>query len=255
MSWDHERVQELLAALVLDGLDADERGLAERAIVEHLPSCGSCRIAFEELRGVAGDLALAAPAAAPPDTLRARLQRAVRPTSRLGRWGGWVAASVAIAIIGALSGWNLMLTDRLGDAETRQRWLVDAVGALGSPDAGVVPLQGSGHEHIQLLISPGSPGMYVVGSGMRNPEEGVYHVWLVRANHVWSAGTFVPKQGVAMLRVEEDPATLEQVMVTQEATEDAPSPTASPVAQVVLVSPSPTATPTVTATATPSPSG
>ena len=251
MSWDHERVEELLASYVLGGLDEDDRVLAERALAEHVPDCGTCREAFEGFREVAGDLALAAPPAPPPDTLTARLRRETRARGAFaGRWSGWVAAGVAVAMVGALGGWNVMLTGRLDDAETRQRWVADAVGTLGDPRAGVIPLEGEGQGRVHILYAPGSRRMYLVASGMRRPERGVYHVWLVRAGKVWSGGTFVPREGVVMLRVEQEPGMLDEVMVTHEQTEDAPSPTASPLAwatvQTPAASPTPTPSPTPT---------
>lgn len=243
MTWDHDRVQELLAGHTLGGLDRDEAELAERAAAEHLPGCDTCRDAFEGFRAVAGDLALAAPIVPPPDTLRARLGRSIRRPPAATRWGGWVAAGVAVMLLGALSGWNVLLTGRLNEAETRQRWLVDAVGSLGDPGSGVVSLQGAGRGTIRVLIAPGTHRMYVVGSGMRKPREGAYHVWLVRAERTWSAGTLLPRHGVAMLRVEEDPATVDQVMVTHETADEPPTPTASPVAQAVLATPAASPTP------------
>lgn len=254
MTWDHERVEELLSGFVLDALDEDDRELAERALAEHVPGCARCREAFDAFREVAGDLALGAPPARPPEVLGARLRRETRqgPAFTGRRWG-WVAAGVAVALIGGLGGWNVTLAGRLGDAETRQRWIVDAVGALGNPQAGVIPLEGDVQGRVHLLYAPGSHRMYLVASGMRRPERGVYHVWMRRGGKVWSGGTFVPREGVVMLRLEHEPGSLDQVMVTEEAAEDVPSPTASPLAQteVLVVSPTPSPSPTVTPTSTP----
>ncbi|HWC32673.1 MAG TPA: anti-sigma factor, partial [Actinomycetota bacterium] len=61
MSWDHERVEELLAGYVLGGLDDEDAALASRAVLEHVPECERCRRSLEEYRLVAGDLGLAAP--------------------------------------------------------------------------------------------------------------------------------------------------------------------------------------------------
>ena len=84
MSWDHERVEELLAAHALGGLDAEDAALAERALEEHVPDCERCRRAWDGYREVAADLALAAPAiataaAAPAIQARALPGRRGRP--------------------------------------------------------------------------------------------------------------------------------------------------------------------------------
>ena len=60
MTWDHERVEQLLAGHALGVLDDDEAALAERALVEHVPECSRCRRALSEYEALAGDLALAA---------------------------------------------------------------------------------------------------------------------------------------------------------------------------------------------------
>lgn len=231
MSWDHERVEELLAGYVLRGLDPEDAALAERALIEHVPGCGPCRRALEDFRLVAGDLALAAPAARPPDTLRARLRRTVAPEPGGGRrWAGLAASGLAAALLAGAVGWNVSLAARLDDAETRQRLLVDAVSTLGHPEAGVVPLHGSVRGRMALLFLPGEDRMYLVATNMPEPERGVYRVWLVSGGRVRSAGTFVPRGGVVMVGVEGAPEELERVMVTHEPSADSPTPSASPVA-------------------------
>ena len=111
-----------------------------------------------------GDLALAAPQATPPETLWARLRRETRrsPAGFLGRRMGLVSAGLAVAIVGALGGWNMTLAGRLSEAETHQRWLVDALGTLGNPETGLVPLEGEMQGRVSILLSPDSRGMYLV---------------------------------------------------------------------------------------------
>lgn len=236
MSWDHERVEELLAGYALGGLEGDDRGLAERAVAEHLPGCRRCRETLDDFRTIAGDLALAAPAAAPPDLLGARLSRTVAPVpSPAARRTSWAMVGAAVVAFGLLSGWNVLLSDRLGDAEVQQRWMAEAVATLGSPDAGVVALEGVGQIH--LLWAPDADRMYLVASGMESVDEGVYHVWLVNQDGWRSAGTFVPDEGVAMVPMDEDPGTFEEIVITHEETEDVPTPSASPLAHGTVVQP------------------
>ncbi|HEX6262325.1 MAG TPA: zf-HC2 domain-containing protein [Actinomycetota bacterium] len=243
MSWDHDHVEELLAGFALDGLDGDDRGLAERAIREHLPGCDRCRETLDHYRTIAGDLALAAPAVAAPDLLAARLSRAAASVpSRTTRRASWAIAAAAIVGFGLLSGWNVMLSDRLDDAEVQQRWMAEAVATLGSPDAGVLSLEGAVDGQFQLLWAPDAERMYLVASGMDSVEEGVYHVWLGNEDEWWSAGTFVPDEGVAMVPMDDDPGSFDEVAITHEETEDVPRPSATPLAHAE-VAPEPTVAP------------
>lgn len=246
MTWEHDRVEALLASYALGGLDGDDVALAERAIDEHLPGCERCRESLVAYRTVAGDLALAAPGAMPPDLLAPRLSRAVSPgRSPVLRRATWAMVAAAVVGLAALSGWNVMLTERLGDAEVQQRWLAEAVTTLGSPEAGVLSLEGAVHGQIHLLWATDAERMYLVASGMDPIEEGVYHVWLVDEEGPHSAGTFVPDEGVAMVPMDEAPGTFQEVVITHEMTEDAPTPTASPLAHGT-VGAQPTASPTPT---------
>lgn len=253
MSWDdHDRIEELLTGIALGGLDADDASLAERALIEHVPGCPACRSALDDFREVAGDLALVAPAVAPPETLRASLRRtaaANRPATR--RWASWATASAAVLVVGALSAWNLHLFDRLSDTESRQIRLVDAVSALGHPEAGVVPLSGSVEGRIQLLYVPGEGQVFLVASGMPKPDSGLYRVWLRGGDTTWDAGSFVPERGVVVMQLEPAADAFEHIIVTMEPNGDSPTPSAPPIAEgAVLLTP---ATPVPSTTTTPSP--
>jgi hypothetical protein len=247
VSWNHEHVEELLAGFALGGLDAEETSLVERALIEHVPQCASCRSALEGFREIAGDLALLTQPSAPPDTLRAGLRRSLatdRPSPR--RWSLWATAGAAVVLVGALSGWNLVLTDRLSDTESRQLNLVDAVSTLGHPDSGVVPLSGPVEGQIQLLYVPGEGRVFLVASGMKKPDRGLYRVWFRGKDQVWHAGSFVPERGVAVMQLERDVDSFEHVLVTHEPNGDSPTPAAPPVAEapVLTTIPAPTAAPT-----------
>lgn len=234
MTWDHERVEELLAAHALGGLDPEDAALAERALVEHVPECERCRASMEGFRTVAGELALLQSPAAPPETLGARVQQLIHPAPvRPRRWLGWTAAAGAAALVAGLSVWNVFLEGRIGEAETQQAWTVDAISALSDPEAGVSSFSGAEPARLALVYVPGEEGMYLMASGMRSPERGRYHVWLVRNGLVESAGSFVPDGGTVMLPVE-GPAGVDRVMVTHEPT-DTPTPTASPVGTATVI--------------------
>lgn len=244
MSWDHERVEGLLAAHALGGLEEEDEAEAERAIAEHCPDCPPCHRAMLDFREVAGDLALAAPAARPPTarpptaTTRPLVPVPPGPEPSAPRAPmRWAALAGAAALFLGLAGWTFTLADRLGEAETRQDWFVDAVSTFGDPEGNVIPLRGTGPGRIHLLFHEGGQPMYLVASGMEAPADGVFKVWLVRGgggSH--GGGTFLPHDGVAMVRVEPVPDDLEVVMVTHEPEAGVPTPTASPIA-VATVAP------------------
>src|SRR5919108_6029810 len=126
MTWDHRRVEELLAARAVDGLDPEDAALAERALIEHVPDCHRCREALDAYALVAGDLALVADPTPPPDTLEARLRRSIRRRRRRLRGAGWTAAGVAAVVALSMAGWNAVLSAPLSEAEQEQASLTRA---------------------------------------------------------------------------------------------------------------------------------
>jgi hypothetical protein len=232
MSWDHERVEELLAAHALGALEGDDAALVERALLEHVPECQRCRRAHDAFLAVAGDLALDAPPVEPPEALRARLLRTIRARrTRIPRraraWLTGAAAAVALAGLAGLTSWNLMLADSLGDTRLRQGWLVDAMTTLGDPSSEVVPLAGGTDVRAALMYVQGRDGLYLVAAHL--PEtEGVYRVWFVAESKSWSPGVLETDFGTAMLPVRTSIQQWDTVMLTEEPDTDSPTPAASP---------------------------
>jgi hypothetical protein len=234
MTWDHDRVEELLASRALDGLDAEEAALAERALIEHVPTCPRCRETLDAYRMVAGDLALLADPVPTPETLDARIRRVLRRRRRRRmRGAGWTAAAVASVVALALAGWNVVLTTRLDQTETVQGWLVDALQTSGHPNNEVVPLAGPGGERASMVYVHGEERMYVMASSLPQAE-GVYRVWLIAGDRTWSPGILEPSHGVAFLFVRTDPEQWEVVMVTDEADQESPNPTTSPLVSATV---------------------
>jgi hypothetical protein len=240
MSWDHDRVEELLAARALGGLDAEDAALAERALVEHVPGCDRCRRALDGYASVAGDLALAAPPVAPPDTTLPRLRRGAG-VGRRGRRGrtAWLAAGVVAAALLGMSTWSLVtvlgLSDRLQDAEIQQGWLVDAMSTATDPDHRVLALTGPGPEHVSVLFVPGDEQSYLLANNLPDPRF-AYHVWFTGSGRVWRAGVLEVTHGWAMMPIETNPDRWELVMITDEPRGGGPEPEASPVASATVTS-------------------
>jgi anti-sigma-K factor RskA len=235
VTWDHERVEELLAAHAVDGLDPEEAALAERALLEHVPGCERCRRALDGYRLVAGDLALAAPAASAPDTLLPRLRRSVIPPRRR-TWVAWVVGGAAGVILLGLSGGSLLfagsLSGRLDTAQRQQGWLVDALSTWTHPSAEVEPLVGPGDQRVSILYVPGERHVYVMAAHLPDPEF-AYHVWFLGGGTSWHAGVLETHHGWGMMPVDTDPDQWEVVMLTDEPA-GRPEPQASPLVSATV---------------------
>lgn len=227
MTWDHERVEELLAGHVLRGLDGDEAELAERALEEHVPGCPRCRDALDAYRAVAGDLALVAPPVEPPDTSAARLRRSAGQQPPRWRRAGWRAAAAVVAAAAGLTAWNVTLTGRLADAESRQGVMAEALSTFARPQADTVPLEGAGAARVTLVHDPAARRMYLIATGLPDVD-GVYTVWFLGPRGAWSPGTLEPRRGVAMMPVRTHLERWHTIMVTVEPERGRPSPAASP---------------------------
>lgn len=227
MTWDHERVEELLAGHVLRGLDGDDAELAERALEEHVPGCPRCRDTLEAYRAVAGDLALVAAPAEPPETSAASLGRSVGQQPRRWQRAGWRAAAAVVAAAAGLTAWNVTLTGRLADAESRQGVMAEALSTFARPEADTVPLDGAGEARVMLVHDPAARRMYLIATGLPDVE-GVYTVWFLSPGRAWSPGTLEPRRGVAMMPVRTHLQRWHTVMVTVEPEGGRPSPGASP---------------------------
>lgn len=226
MTWDHDRVQELLAARALDGLDAEDAALAERALIEHVPGCPRCREALDGFNAVAGDLGLLADPVPTPDVLDARLRQSVVRHRRRGT--GWAAAVAASAVALALGGWNLVLNTQLSDSDAFR----EATEAFASSQSDVVAMRGS--EEATMVYDREEDRMIVVATGLPQTE-GVYRVWCVSDDGPWSAGTLQPdEEGTAVLEIEADPTEVSAVMVTHEPDDEAPSPSTSPLVSATV---------------------
>jgi hypothetical protein len=236
MSWEHERVEELLAARALSGLEGDDAALAERAVIEHVQECERCRRTHDAYLSLSGDLGLAAPPVDPPDALGARLRRTIgrrRHPGRARAWIGGAAAAVAIVGMAGLAAWNLVLAESLGDTRLRQGWLVDAMTTLGDPGAEVVPLAGGTDARAAVMYVAGREGLYLVAA--RLPEtDGVYRVWFVSGSKTWTPGVLETDFGTGMLPIRTSIERWEAVMVTEEPDTDSPTPAASPVVSATV---------------------
>lgn len=243
MSWDHQRVEELLAGHALGGLDGDDAALAERALVEHVPECDRCRRAWDGYRQVASDLALSAPPAPTSETLDARLRRTVaaEPAVPVRRSRGALVAAAAglVAVLVGLSGFSVMRSVQLADeveaARQDQASIFDAFSTAVHPEGQTIPLNGYGDEQAVLYYVPGRPRGYLMATNLPKPRH-AYHVWFVDDGQMWHAGVLRVRSGRAVLSCRTDPTQWDAVMLTDEPRR--PQPRSSPVVSA-NVSPTP----------------
>jgi hypothetical protein len=227
VTWDHERVEELLAGHALGGLDPEEASLAERALEEHVADCEICRRAWDDYREVAADLALTAPAVAPSELLEARLLRALKP--KPGIRPLTAAATAATALLVAVSGFSVIragqLGSRLDEAQATQNSLFDVVSTVAHPDHETIPLTGQSDAGAALYYVPGEERGYLMAANLPPPRH-EYHVWFVKDGQVWHAGVLQVEGGRGVLPCRTDPSEWDAVMLIDEP--QRPEPNASP---------------------------
>jgi predicted anti-sigma-YlaC factor YlaD len=224
---DHEAVQELLSGYVLHALDEADQSRADELLARHVPHCAECLATLEGFSSVAGDLALLAPPRQPPRTLEARLRRELRGV-RGSRWAAVVAAGVAVTVVAGLVTWNAHLTGRVSAAEDRQLRTTEVLTAVSHPQSQVVPLLGErpvvtdtiDGAAVQLAAAfiPGRSALYLFGSMPVPHAHHLYQVWLHQNGRFASVGTFVPEDGVVLVRIEADPTGYDGLLITEEPT-------------------------------------
>jgi hypothetical protein len=228
MTWEHERVEELLAGHALGGLDPEDAALAERALAEHVPECEPCRRAWDGYREVAADLALLAPALPTSDTLDGRVRRGVHP--REGVRPLVAAGMAAAALLVALSGFSMIRAGQIGDrlerAQVAQRSLFDAVQTVAHPEHETIPLIGDGPAGAAVYYVPGESRAILMAKDLPAPRH-EYHLWFVSGSQVWHAGVLDVQRGRAVLPCRTDPARWDAVMLTDESG-PRPKPASSP---------------------------
>ena len=240
---EHQQLEEVVAALALGALDDDGRPETERAVLEHLAGCATCRELFHDLREVGADLGIAATPRAVPTAVEERILEAIRerrpraertaPVRRsvLAR----VAALAAAAAIAGLFAWNIQLNSRVDEARVSSRAVAQALSLMGAPDARSTTLSGD-RGTLVFVYRPGEA--VLVGHDVTGPPSGrVLQLWLMRAGVPTSVGVFHPVDGLVVVPVRIDPSAFDRVAVTVEkGPRGARSPTAAPVYSGLLVS-------------------
>jgi anti-sigma-K factor RskA len=227
-------VIESLPAYALSCLDEAEA----QQIAEHLVGCAVCRKELAAFQAVADQLALLAPAAAPPPDLQDELMARVRSLSAMNRippqrarrpfrqslrpaWG-----IAMLLLILALVVTNLLLWQRVNRLEvlTGPQGLraITLSGTEAAPQA-------SG---FVIMSADGQNGALVVDAMPQLEPEQQYQLWLVRDGQHTSGGLFpVDESGYRGVRITAPESLLEYtaVLITIEPAEGSPSPTGTPI--------------------------
>jgi hypothetical protein len=224
----HDRIEELIVADALDGLDPAERDRLFREMAEHGPDCPDCARLLAEYGEVAGWLALAldpVPLSAdaeerllrsaregadsplgPSDRLPTAEaedagtlpERSARPT--LGRWRRWAAAASVAAVLAGVAGavgWTI--APRGPGAQSQ------FLAFVAAPGTRVVTLAAGNGRSLAVAFRAGQREAWVVGTGLADPEGGkVYELWyrMGSSARMAPAGTFSPSDGTVVAKVE-----------------------------------------------------
>jgi len=231
----HEQLRDLLPALSLGALDADER----REVAAHVSTCAECTAELAALERVVQGIALEAPPVTPPAALKGKVlariedERAGKVTAMsrmpvpahmaqprpLWAHGLALAASLALAVGASLYAWALKseililrqdvaatseeASKLRGDLATlRRNWVevTKAMDVLRAPDMLKVDLKG------QATLPSGtgrafwsrSAGLMFTAEGLPAlPQGKVYQLWTIKGAVATGAGTFVPDAGGA----------------------------------------------------------
>lgn len=222
---DHGRIEELLAAAALGGLDpADERELAEERAAHG--DCETCRALERGYADVAGRLAFALDPAPVPagmeDALASRiaslsLDRAAR-LEAAPRGGGRVRGALR-AVLAAAAAAALFAAG----------WVVRGAGA-DAPLEGVRILAFDGQGDLAAVYRPGERGVVLVGSDLTElPPDRVLELWTIRGETPARVACLRPADGRLLAYLDAEVADADLLALTVEPPSCPHRPTSEPI--------------------------
>jgi hypothetical protein len=217
MKVDHVRIEELVVARALGGLEPAEAAELDAVLAGHGASCQECRRLVDEYEEVAGRMAFAvAPDEVPTGMEDRVVERATRSSNVIGlgarsmrRALAGVAAAVLV-VAGGLGGYLL----HGGGGDGIQGVQLAADGGTGS---------------LTLVYQPDTDRSLLIGSGLGSlPADRVYELWMIRDGTPQRAATFLPSDHL-VLEVPADVSGADQVAVTVERAPGVAAPTTTPI--------------------------
>lgn len=217
----HARIEELIAAYVLDSLEGPEALETSRDLLDHLSSCPSCAQLFRDLRETASEFALATPTSPVTPAFHDRVMVVVRAenlavtvSDRQRRRFGWsnrdspllrglLAASVTVFI--GLGGLSAHLSSRLSDTQVDGRQGEQALAFVNDPSTRLIRMAGSREVGRMSLAAHPDGRAVLIGSDLRLPQDRLFEIWSLRGSESIPVGTFAPVDGHALVDLRLDP--------------------------------------------------
>ncbi len=232
---DRERFEELRDAYVLGALTEEERLELE----EHLASHPERRPEVDELRAVAGLLALYPEEQDPPAELRRRIMgvaeaeattpSAERPSGLAMFWEllrprNLALGAVALLAVGLFS-WSMLLRGETQDLRSQVQEM------QASQDAQTIELEGTGTQQgaqAQLVTLEDNRAVLMAEDMPPLPEGQTYQIWVIEDEAPEPSGLFEPADGPVATVVETPLNEADAVAVTVEPEGGSPMPTSDP---------------------------
>ena len=217
----HDELKSLVPVFALDALGSEE----EQELVAHLKVCLECSNILAEHRETAGMLGFAAGSLQAPGDLRDRILSQAAKTSRLqaiappvqlkspsrrswgGQWAGLAAAACVVALVAV--GLTFLRIGGQADRLDRQEQVIaqqrEVLNLITSPDSIVLamtPTEASPGGEGRAFISDREGAAAVVVSGLRDPGDDVYTLWLIVDGEPQPVADFVPHDGLALVPVD-----------------------------------------------------
>lgn len=220
---DHALIEELLTVRALGAIDPDDDARLRDEMARH-GDCEECGRLARETTEAAGRLAFALDPVPVGHDLEERTVarlRDERPSPGATPWVRPLVAAVAAALLFAGG------------------WLAGRATGGGTPfpleDGRVAAFQGSGSGNLALVYRPGERGLYLIGSDLAEPVDGItYELWLFRDGTPVRAGCFEPSDGGILRFVDVSLGGAETAAVTRESTACPTAPTTEPLFTATL---------------------
>jgi anti-sigma-K factor RskA len=232
---DHERFDELKDVFVLGALPEGERREFEEYLASHPERQGE----IDELRAVAGLLALSPQEQEPPPELRRSIMGVVeaeagspRAESRSGlaRMREFLdvrnlaLAAAALLVIGLFS-WNLLLQGEIQDLQEQ------APGPQTPQDGRLVTLEGSGAARqatVEVMVLEEDRAVLMAEDMPPMPEDRTFQIWVIEDDVPKPGGLFESKEDPVAIVVEKPLDGADAIAVSVEPEGGSPEPTTDP---------------------------
>ncbi|HYN99168.1 MAG TPA: anti-sigma factor [Actinomycetota bacterium] len=230
----HDDLKDLVPLYALDALPSED----EAQLVAHLESCRDCSDLLAEHRETAGMLAFSAPTLQGSRDLRERILREASKTSRLQvapqparskpivrpvrrwQWVGGLAAACVVLLVGGLVVRQLAGPD---PGASQQEILLaqreEALSIISSPSSSVIPMSSTDEApdaYGKVFVSGDDERAAVLLSGLSDPEDDVYTLWVIQGGTPERISDFDVRGGAQTILVDRPLDESASLAVTRE---------------------------------------